>query len=305
MDPSQSQLHDESWTSIEAGLREADALVRFGDHTRAFETYLQVAERYAESGRTLEAVAVGFRALALDAASFSSTRVASLLRELGGAAVPLCRRAIARLQDEQPDDAVLLAEVMLGLDPSDLPTRLELAELYARADKREEAVALLEATCRRLEDEGNERQWIATARVLLRIEPDHTPILRKLTHACLRLGQPAAALAAVARLVANDSEDLEALELLAEVYVELDRPTQALEAMQRLVDAMAVDAERAEAADRVLVRAHTWSASDDFHRGVARLRTQLRARFVEPSASPDGTGDADPLATVPDAPELL
>jgi tetratricopeptide (TPR) repeat protein len=293
-----------SGTSIESGLRVADALVRLGDRTRAFGLYLQVAQRYTEQGRLLEAAAIGFRALAVDAESFTSARVTSLLRELGDAAIPLCRRSIrAHLEADRPEAAMSMAEVMLVLDPNDCPARRELAQLYVRTERREDAIALLESTCRRLAEAGRDRDLIATARLLLRLEPAHPPTLRKLTHACLRLGQASAALAASTRLVAVAPSDAEAVELLASVYIELGRPAEALAALARLTDAVSrregpeTNHQQLERVDLVLVRALTWVSDPGFHRGVAGLRARAHARARSTPGSP--------LALVPDAPELL
>jgi tetratricopeptide (TPR) repeat protein len=292
--------HCDSGTSIESGLRVADALVRLGDRTRAFGLYLQVAQRYTEQGRLLEAAAIGFRALAVHPESFTSARVTSLLRELGDAAIPLCRRSIrAHLEADRPEAAMSMAEVMLVLDPNDCPARRELAQLYVQTERREDAIALLESTIRRLAEAGRDRDLIATARLLLRLEPAHPPTLRKLTHACLRLGQASAALAASTRLVAVAPSDAEAVELLASVYIELDRPAEALHALGRLTDAMSQPngPEQLERVDLVLVRALTWVSDPGFHRGVAALRARAHARARSTPGSP--------LALVPDAPELL
>lgn len=299
---SNGEMYDfEPSTSVEAGLRAADMLVRVGDRSRAFDMYLRVAERYARDGHPLEAVAVGFRALALDPASFASTRVAALLREIGESAAPLCLRSIhLQLEADRFEAAVLLAEVMVVLDPSDLKARHDLADLYIRTERRDEAVALLTSTCRRLSEAGRDRDLISTARLLLRVEPGHAPTLRDLTHACLGLGQPATALATAAKLVAETPDDPESFELLAWVYIELDRPSDALATLRRLAEAFS-DPDAVEHADLVLVRAHGWSEDDTFNQGIAQTRAQLRACLH--AALHDV--HADPLAAVPDAPELL
>jgi tetratricopeptide (TPR) repeat protein len=317
MDPRTSGSHEpphelDLSRSIEAGLRVADALVRLGDRERALDMYLQVAERYVGAGRALEAVAVGFRALALDPVAFSSTRVAGLLRELGDAAIPLCQRAAALLREKHPHEAMMLAELMLVLEPSNLQARRNLAEPYAETGKREEAIALLESTCRRLDpvhsaprNTPRDRELIVTARLLLRLDPTHAGALRRLTHACLRIGQPAAALATAARLVSSTSEDPDAMELLALVYIELDRPKETLGVLRRLMCTLSHRGpEHAARADLVLARAHGWCADDGFHRGVAHLRVELRKHGAESDSSEDRAAD-DPLAAVPDAPELL
>jgi tetratricopeptide (TPR) repeat protein len=277
---------------VQEGLREADARLREGDRAGAFDRTLRVAQQYAEHGRSLEASAIGFRALNVDSAAFTASRVATLLRAIGDAAVPLCRRSIRQhLEAERLEAAMGMGEVLLWLDPNDDGARRELAELYVRTGRRTDALELLESTCRRLVEAERDRELLATVRLLLRLDPDHLYALRKLTQSCLRLGRTAAALAAATRIVATSAEDSEGLELLARVYVQLDRPAEALDALRRLTDAMA------DGADPVLVRALAWRPEPVFHRGVAHLRAHARALAT--------TGSADPFAAVPDAPELL
>lgn len=299
---SQASAPPDREARVAALLRLAENLRLVGDRARAAETYVLVAEQYLDEGRPLEAMAVGFRALQVDSEAFASTRATTLLRRIGPSAAPLCLRAIqAQLEAERHDAAVVLAEAMIAMDPTDLQARRDLAELYLLADRRDDALALLGSVCRRLAEMGADRELIATARQVLRTDPGHAPTLRRLVRACLHVAQPGAALAAVGALLATCPEDFEALELLAGVYMALRRPAEALATLTRLARALERAGE-ADRADLVLARAHEWEADDAFHHGLASLRTELGRLRAQGPRAPSDEGELD---AVPDAPELF
>lgn len=260
---------------VTGGLRLADALLRVGDRTRAVEAYAGVADRFLARGDVIQAMAVCYRALQLDAARFVSVVGESMLKRLGPEATPLLERASHDYErDGDFDAAVTVTRKLVDRDPNCTELRLRLAEQLVRAGRKQEAIDFLWSMVQALDRDGNNAELIEVGALLLDIKPDHVPARRLLARSYLRVGDLGDCLYVVRPLV-QEGKDPVALEVFARLQIELGRNDGAFEVLRCLAAVRAAAGEQ-HLADDVLARASRWAFDDDDFRGrVAELRERL------------------------------
>src|SRR5262249_4660657 len=75
------------------------------------------------------------------------------------------------------DDALQLLRRMAGLDPANTQSRLKVAELFAKENRKDEAVAEYQAVAEELERRGEDEERIRVLERLLASDPDQKPAL--------------------------------------------------------------------------------------------------------------------------------
>jgi Flp pilus assembly protein TadD len=260
---------------VRGGLRLADDLLRVGDRTRAVEAYAAVADRFLERGDVMQAMAVCYRALQIDAARFVSVVGESMLKRLGPEATPLLERASHDYERAGDfDAAVRVTRKLVDRDPDCTELRLRLAEQLVRAGRKQEAIDFLWSMVQALDRDGNNAELIEVGALLLDIKPDHVPARRLLARSYLRVGDLGDCLYVVRPLV-QEGNDPVALEVFARLQIELGRNDGAFEVLRCLAAVRAAAGEQ-HLADDVLARASRWAFDDDDFRGrIAELRDRL------------------------------
>jgi predicted Zn-dependent protease len=259
--------------------------------------YLRVAELYVGQGRSMEALAVGFRALQIDPSRFVAVTV-GWAACIGPAALPLLRRAIElHLQADRTQDATGLMQMMVVLTPRCSATRRQLAELLLRAGRTVDAIAQLRVTASILERDGNNREYLAVVDRILAIDGRNLEALRGLAHAHLRLGDPERALTALTNLMRLCEDDPVGLELLARCLAVLGRGWNAVSLLGRLSTRLRRES-AFERADTLLARARRWAPHDaGFQAGLETLRQAL----IRPAGF---EGDVPPALETPRLPPV-
>jgi tetratricopeptide (TPR) repeat protein len=275
-------VHETS--GVRHSLQLADYLIQCGDRARAAEIYIRLAAAYAERRRTPEAAAICHRVLHVDASQFIDVAVASTLRHLGRAGVPICAQAAElHRQAGRHGDAVRLLALAVELDPADALAPVRVAEaLLEQHDYRGAVAALTDAGARLLRD-GNNADYLAVAEQILAIDPRHVPTLRELARTHVRIGEPHRAVDLLARLMKVQAEDPAGYEILAQAFATIGRMPKSLSILTRLVH----DLRRAgnePAAQQMLDRARWWSADEGFQGGVGALREPSRLRLAATQA---------------------
>lgn len=280
-------VHETS--GVRHSLQLADYLIQCGDRARAAEIYIRLAAAYAERRRTPEAAAICYRVLHVDASQFIDVAVASTLRHLGRAGVPICAQAADLHRNAgRHGDAVRLLALAVELDPSDALAPVRVAEaLLDQHDYKGAVTALADAGARLLRN-GNNADYLAVAEQILAIDPGHVPTLRELARTHVRIGEPHRAVDLLGRLMKVQPEDAGGYEILAQAFASIGRTPKALSILTRLVH----DRRRAgdePGAQQMLDRAQWWSIDEGFRGGVAALREPSRLRVAAQTPAREAT----------------
>lgn len=160
----------------------------------------------------------------------------------------------------------------LELDPATVELNVEVAALYARLNRPEEALAVGEAALGRAPDNPRLHRVLGLVYAALATPPDDVPVSAKGDPAA---GYHARAVEHLERAVAGGETDGRVLATLGELHLSAGRPEQAVEVLARLV---AQDPERL---DGYLLLGRAYEAAGRRDQAVAVLETAVA---VEPES---------------------
>lgn len=284
---------------VRAWLMWADCLVRCGDKPGAIERYVRVAQYYAEAKEHNKALAVYRQVLNLDNQRLDiQIKVAQLNLQVGHTqdAIAIYERvAHAQLQAGRVADALATYKVVADADPTAVPRRLRLAELYSREKRTADAVEAFRAAGQQLRLLGRPEDYVRVAERLLYHDDEDLPTVRELARVYLELGEPRRALLKLNGLLRSNAKDEEGIELLAETFMALGKPEKALSALEELARGLRARGPTARAdAIRILRRGLEWRpAHAEFREALAELEGKRRAGEPVPAAARPGPEPLD------------
>ncbi len=275
---------------IRAWLMLADCLVRCGDAPGAISRYLQVAGFYAQQKQHQKALAVYRQVLNLDPSRIDiHLKCADLnraMRRVHDAVAGYEHVAQVQMQTGKIREALRTYEVICDTEPTAVPKRLRLAELYSREKLVDKAVDAFRIAADQLLEGGRTGDFVRVAERLLYHKNDDRPTIRKLARAYLTLGDPRRALMKLNGLLQADSHDHEGLELLAETFMALGKPDKAMSVVLELVRTLRESGPGGkEEAIRVIRRGLEWEPGNQ--ELLERLR-QLGGDVAAPAAFDGG-----------------
>ncbi|MBY0400581.1 tetratricopeptide repeat protein, partial [Myxococcota bacterium] len=229
---------------IQADPRDAKLLLEVGDCYRrwgqiedAIAQYAKVAQQYRQDGFDARAVAVYKQILNLDPKHYAAyVSLSELYQRMG-----LDAEAIGALQtaadgyhrEGRKSDALELLRQMAALDPTNVTSRLKVAELLRQEKMPTEALAEYEAAARELENQQDRDQLIAVRERILELKPDHVGSLCGMVRTLMVAGQPDRAEPFALRAV-QASGDPPQYELLIELFAQMGNDAKLAEATRAL-----------------------------------------------------------------------
>ncbi|GAB4319783.1 MAG: hypothetical protein Kow0059_13920 [Candidatus Sumerlaeia bacterium] len=229
-------------------LRVAQTLVQMGSEDKAIEEYKDLAQVLLEADDPDGALDVCTHARAVDAANPDVKCLQAQALEAGGqtaAALALYREAFESFntagRSQEAEEAICRA---LDLDPERPELLRALADFYLNAGRTQDAVIALDKMLSLFEAAGATDEITTTARQILELAPDRSPVRRRLAEALqaagrtseaireyhvlarnLReAGQTAEAIAVCRTILDLDGDDLDALQLIAALLLETEGP---------------------------------------------------------------------------------
>jgi tetratricopeptide (TPR) repeat protein len=239
-------------------LKIGDLYLKKGDRGAAEEEYSKVAESYTSDGFNLQAIAVYKQLLKIDPSLYDIyTKLADLYKRQGLIADALAQYRIVISNYEKNGkigEAIDALKKMASLDPENFSIRAKLADLYLKGGRRKEALEEYARIAGDLKGRGRMDDVIILYEKLLTTDPSCADALRGLGEACLAIGKKDEALSRLRDAVKANPDDIKALSLLAETYVELNEDESARLTFEHIlrVDPSSVDAMKG--LSRILIR---------------------------------------------------
>jgi pilus assembly protein FimV len=285
------RLVKEDPADVRTWLKIGDLFTRKGARREACQTYLRVAQHYADQGFFLKAVAVYKQILKLDATRLDiSVKLADAYQQLDmtSEAVAAYEHVASSLaRGGQVDKALAVLRKMVDLDPGNIPARIKLAEGLSKAGKAPQAAAEFDAGAQLLEQQGRFDDYIKVAERLLFHRPGDVKTARKLSALYLERNDAKRALAKLQLCFKSDPRDVETLELLARAFHVLGQTPKTISVYRETARILGDQGKQDERA-RILKRILELDPQDqDARQALAAYAERSSARLaqVDPPAS--------------------
>ncbi len=260
-------------TILEADPRDANVRLKLGDlqlrrgqPKDAIAAYLNVADQFMRDGFDAKAVAIYKQVTKIDEKRYEIyLPLAELYQRLG-----LISEAMAALQaaadgyqsEGKRRDALDLLRKMSGLDPSNIPSRLKVADLLAQENLVAEALAEFDEIQAELADQGDRETQASVFERILEVDPNRVASLEALARLHFEQNDYEQAEVVGRRLVAADPELAESNELLAEILIASGQEAVASDFYRAAAEAWRERGDEAKARD--LMQRHVSDESIDF-----------------------------------------
>jgi pilus assembly protein FimV len=225
---------------IRTWLKMGDLYTRMGARSEATDTYLKVAEQYRKSGFHLKAVAVYKQILKLD------PLLSDVYELLGDAYLSLGLTSEALIQFEQLADIAarqnkqhIVAGTLrriLELDPSNISTRLRVAEQLSSLGETGDAIEQFRTACEQLKSQDRLDDYLKVAERLLYHDSSQLDIARDLAQIYLEQNEPRRALSKLQICFNANRKDTLTLEMLAAAFSMLQQPQKAISVYTELMN---------------------------------------------------------------------
>jgi len=254
------KIVEEDPKDVRIWLKLGDLYAKRNEKALATETYLKVAEFYAEQGFYLKSVAVYKQILKLDTRLVEvNLRLAELYRQLG-----LLQDAMQQYElvsqfynkEGRVRESLAALRQIVELDPENVAIRIKLAELYSKEGLAQEAVDEFTRAADFLRAQNRSDDLLKVLERLSFHKSDDLDLLKDLARQYLERGDPPRALVKLQGAFKNDPRDEETLSLLARAFVELGQTQKAISVLRELAhlnDQAGRIGDRNEAFERLLV----------------------------------------------------
>jgi tetratricopeptide (TPR) repeat protein len=221
------KLVDDDPKDVRTLLKLGDTYVKMGARADAIGAYQLVANVYADQGFFLKAVAVYKQMLRVDASVATiHLKLAEMYQQLGLANDSMQHyQQVAVLYEQQGKTAESLDVLkrMVDLDPENLPSRIKLAELFAKVGRQAEATAEFRSAAEYLKQAERLDDYVRVAERLVFFEPNALDVTRELAQVYLSRGEAKAALGKLQLCFKTDPRNLDVLALIAEAFLAMEQ----------------------------------------------------------------------------------
>jgi len=221
------KLVEEDPKDVRTLLKLGDTYVKVGARADAISAYQSVANIYAEQGFFLKAVAVYKQMLRVDASVASiHLKLADMYQQLGLANDSMQHyQQVAVLYEQQGKTAESLDVLkrMVDLDPENLPSRIKLAELFAKEGRQQEAIGEFRSAADFLKSAERFDDYVRVAERLVYFEPSALDVTLDLAKVYLARGEAKAALGKLQLCFKTDPRNLDVLALIAEAFLAMQQ----------------------------------------------------------------------------------
>ncbi len=217
----------------------ATLYARQGAISEAIQCYEKVAHIYSQKGFALKAVAVHKQILNLEPGYLNSHRaLAELNQQLGSIpeAIEQYQLLAAYYEHEQNFEAAQEElRKIVELEPNAADGHIRLAESYAQSGQKDKAHEEYLVVLDQMYHEQQFDPYIQVAERLLYLVPDAWEVSRQLASVLLKQKRdPKHALARLQNVFNHDPQNIETLQLLAEIFAALDQPQKAIAAYREM-----------------------------------------------------------------------
>ncbi len=223
-----------------------------GDQAAAAATFNQVAEIYGEQGFFLKAVAVYKQIAKLTPDDVRvNEKLAGLYQQLGLVNDSTSQlQAVAAAYEKAGDQGRHLDVLrrLLDLDPENVVTCQRLGDLYAKANRSDEALELYRRAAAHLRENRRGDEYVKLAERILSITPGDTALARELAREYLARGDTKKALGKLQLCHGADKQDAETLRLMAQAFRDLGQTSKTVAVYRALAHVYAERGRREDAA---------------------------------------------------------
>jgi pilus assembly protein FimV len=230
---------------VEVDPKDARTLQKIGelyqkknDDGNAASYFLQVAECYSAEGFFLKAVAVYKQVLKLDASLIDvNFKLAELYQQLGLMSDAMQQyQTVAAHYDKAGNAKASLDTLrrMVDLDPDNVASRIKLAELYARQQMNDEAIAEFRRAAEYLKRNNRVDDYLKVAERLVFLNPQDLGLAREVANIYLTKNDTKRALAKLQLCFKADPKDIETLTMLADAFKALGQTSKTISVYKEL-----------------------------------------------------------------------
>ncbi len=230
---------------VEADPKDARTLQKIGelyqkknDNANAAGYFLRVAECYSAEGFFLKAVAVYKQVLKLDGSLIDvNFKLAELYQQLGLMSDAMQQYQIVAAHYDKAGNAKASLDTlhrMVDLDPDNVASRIKLAELYARQQMNQEAVAEFKRAAEYLKRNNRVDDYLKVAERLVYLNPQDLVLAREIANIYLTKNDTKRALAKLQLCFKADPKDVETLSMLAEAFKALGQTSKTVSVYKEL-----------------------------------------------------------------------
>lgn len=244
---------------VRARLKIGDLYAKKGQTAEACEAYRIVAESYSNDGFFLKAVAVYKQILKLDPSLTEvHLKLGDLYHQLGLVSDAMQQYQIVAnfYQGKGMNrESLEVLRRMVDLDPENIQSRKNVAELLAREGHVEEALEEFRQIASDLEANNRIEDLVQVLERIAHLEPDNLDAVKRISQLYLERGDPKRSLAKLQVLFRNNPQDLETLEMLSRAFLSLNQPHKAKSVyreMAKLYDQSGDTAQRDATLRRIL-----------------------------------------------------
>ncbi len=222
----------------QVALKIAELFLKLDKKQDAITYYEFASNIFRDSGFYDKAIAVYRQVLTLNTlSSHAYLKLAELFRKknLVAEAVSNYKVAIAIFEKEgKVQDALKILQTITELEPSNLPGRMKLANLYIKNGLKDEAYTEFARISDRLVEAKKTIDLITVYEKMLTLKPGETNVSKQLIKLYLSRGDYQKVLLKVKEVIASGKSDTEALIALAKAYVALEKTPLAISAYKEV-----------------------------------------------------------------------
>ncbi|MGC8578475.1 MAG: tetratricopeptide repeat protein [bacterium] len=224
--------------NTQIALKIAELFLKLNNKEEAIKHYEIASNIFRDSGFYDKAIAVFRQILTLNPVSAQAyIKLAELFRKknLIAEAVSNYKVAIAIYEKEgKPQEALKILQTITELEPSNLPGRMKLAELYIKNGLKEQAYTELSRIANKLIEARRVVDLITVYEKMLSIKPGEISIIKELIKLYLSRGDYQKVLLKVKDIIASGNSDTDVLLALAKAYTALDKIPHAISAYKEV-----------------------------------------------------------------------
>jgi tetratricopeptide (TPR) repeat protein len=208
-------------------LKKGDLLVRAGDREQAIGTYQKVANTYSKQGFHLKAVAVFKQILKIDEnlieVNLQLAEEYQHLGIIGDAMANLQKVAAYHEQMGNTQETTGVIQRMVDLDPDNIASRIKLAELYSQENMTEQAIIEFTKAADDLKGANRIEDYVKVCERLVYHDSENIDLIKELANIYLQRGETKRALGKLQLCFKMTPQDLETLNMLATAFHDLNQ----------------------------------------------------------------------------------
>ncbi|HVE87527.1 MAG TPA: tetratricopeptide repeat protein, partial [Myxococcales bacterium] len=270
------------------------------DNVQAAYYFTKVAESYSQDGFFLKAVALYKQVLKLNPNLVDvNLKLAELHQQLGLMSEAMAYfQIVANHYDKQGDAKSSLDTLkkMVDLDPDNVASRIKLAELYARENMSDDALAEFKRAAEYLKRNNRGDDYMRVAERISSLEPDNLPLAKELAQGFLQKGDQKRALAKLQVCFKSDPRDLETLTLLAQAFQGLGQTSKTISVYKELAK---VYSDKGQTSDEQKVWGKIRDLDPQDPELLARGGGPEQARAASPARAPTRAAPSSPPKSAP------